>query len=74
MGGGLFGVLPAAATLLFGKKPKAAAPALGPRRDLAAEEARKRDVIGKRRGVATNLILGATGAESSAGGKTQLGA
>lgn len=64
--GGLLGI---------GPKPKEQAPVLAPRRDQAREQALQRDQVSKRRGVAANLILGASGAESStgSGGKTQLG-
>lgn len=64
-----------AASKLLAPKPKAApAPTLAPRRDQARESALERDRVSKRRGVAANMILGASGAESSAGGgKTALG-
>ncbi len=59
--------------LLFGKKPKAPAPALQPRTDSAAEMAQQRDVISKRVGAGANQLTGRLGAESRAGGKNQLG-
>lgn len=63
--------------LLFGKKkPKATAPQPTglPTRNAAAELARGRDALAKRRGTAANMILGARGAEASGvGAKTRLG-
>lgn len=67
---GAFGVL---SPLLFGKKPKVPDPVPQATRNEAAEEALKRDRVAKRRGAAANLLLGAAGAESSAGKKTSLG-
>ncbi len=63
--------------LLGSKKKTAAAPQQGsalPTRNAAAELARGRDALARRRGTAANMILGARGAEASGvGAKTQLG-
>ena len=61
-------------SLLGGKKQAAPASTPVPTRNDAAEAAEKRDLVSKRRGVAANMILGAGGAESSAGAKSALGA
>lgn len=61
---------------VFGKKPKAAAPAAlpVPTRNLAAEAAAKNDVVSRRRGVLANAVLGMGGSEASGvGTKTKLG-
>jgi hypothetical protein len=61
---------------VFGKKPKAAAPTPlpVPTRNLAAEAAAKNDVLGRRRGVLANAVLGMGGAEATGvGTKTKLG-
>lgn len=69
-----FGVGGAAAQLLMKPKtPKAPVATPVPTRNQAAEGAMARDRVSRRRGVAANLLLGAGGAESSAGGKTALG-
>lgn len=60
------------AGLLFGKKPKAPAPQIQPRRDTAAEAAANRDLLSKRRGAGATQLTGKLGAESSAG-KMKLG-
>jgi|688.fasta_scaffold01422_20 hypothetical protein len=66
---GLFGV----AGLLAGKKKKEApAPQIQQTRDTGAEDVFARDRLSRRRGAASNAILGAMGAESSTG-KRQLG-
>lgn len=54
-------------------KPKQVAAPVVPTRNAAAERAQTEDRVSRRRGVAANLILGAQGAESSAGNKTALG-
>lgn len=55
-------------------KPKVPKPTPQPTPNAAAEDALKRDQLARRRGPAANLLLGALGAESSAGKKTSLGA
>lgn len=60
------------AGMLLGKKPKAPAALMQPTIDQAARDAQSRDLLSKRRGAGANAILGAKGAESSAG-KTRLG-
>lgn len=67
--GGLFGsqIIKAVA----GKK-KQAKPLVQQSPDDAADLAKRRDMVSRRRGSATNAILGAMGAESSTG-KRQLG-
>lgn len=68
-----FGVSGVAGKLLSKKKAVAAPAAVPiPTRNAAAEAVAKGDMLARRRGVAANLILGASGAESSAG-KTALG-
>lgn len=63
--------------MIFGKKkPAAAAPAAAvlPTRNMAAEAARRRDVLSQRQGTVANMVNGARGAEASGtGGKRQLG-
>lgn len=55
-------------------KPKAPTATRLPTRNGAADALASSDRFNRRRGGAANAILGARGAESSAGGKTQLGA
>lgn len=69
---GLFGLLGSGAASLLGGKKKPPKPLLQPTVDQAARDAQSRDVLSKRRGAAANAILGAKGAESSAG-KMRLG-
>jgi hypothetical protein len=68
----VFGVAGLAASKLLSKPASAPVAQPVPTRNLAAEAAAKSDQVAKRRGIAANLILGAGGAESSAG-KTSLG-
>lgn len=68
-----FGVAGLVGSKLLSKPASAPVAAPMPTRNAAAEAAMKSDQVAKRRGVAANLILGAGGAESSAGGKTTLG-
>ena len=68
-----------AATAVAGKllAPKPKQQAVAPRpptRNAAADALASSDRIGKRRGAAANAVLGARGAESTAGGKVALGA
>lgn len=65
------GAVGTAATLL--SKPKQVQAPTVPTRNMAQEAAQREDRVSRRRGVAANLLLGAQGAESSAGGKTALG-
>jgi hypothetical protein len=65
------GLLAGRNALLAGKK-KAPAPQIQQTRDTGAEEVFARDRLSRRRGAASNAILGAMGAESSTG-KRQLG-
>lgn len=65
------GVAGTAATLL--SKPKQVQAPVIPTRNMAQERAQREDRVSRRRGVAANLLLGAQGAESSAGGKVALG-
>lgn len=68
---GVAGLVGAGASLILATKKPPAAPK-APTRNEAAEAAIERDRLSRRRGVGANLLLGATGAESSAG-KTTLG-
>ena len=54
------------------KKPKPVVPAMQPTVGPAASVAQSGDILSKRRGAGANAILGAKGAESSAG-KSRLG-
>lgn len=68
-----FGLVGGIASKLLAPKAQAApAPTPIPTRNAAQEAAMKSDQVARRRGVAANMLLGATGAESSAG-KTALG-
>ncbi len=60
------------AKFLLGKPKKAPAAQIQQTRDTGAEEVFARDRLSRRRGAASNAILGAMGAESSTG-KRQLG-
>lgn len=62
------------AAVSLSNKPKMPAPLKQQTRNDAAEAAGKRDVLSRRRGVAANMLLGSSGAESQAGGKSALGA
>lgn len=72
LSGLIFGGVGGAIASLF-SKPKAPTPQPVPTRDMATEEAMKRDTVARRRGAAANALLGASGAESGTGGKTALG-
>ena len=68
-----FGLLGGMTSKLLAKSSAAApAPTPIPTRNAAQEAAMQNDQVAKRRGVAANMLLGASGAESSAG-KTALG-
>jgi hypothetical protein len=68
-----FGLLGGVASKLLASKPAAQpAPTPMPTRNAAAEAAIKDDLLARRRGIAANMLLGATGSESGAG-KTALG-
>lgn len=55
-------------------KPKVPKQTPTPTRNEAAEQAQKRDLLSRRRTPAADMLMGAGGAESSAGSKTSLGA
>lgn len=55
-------------------KPKVPKATPTPTRNEAAEQAQRRDLLSRRRTPAADMLMGAGGAESSAGAKTSLGA
>ena len=59
--------------LFGGKKPAAPTPLALPSRNAAADALLADDRLTKRRGAATNAILGARGAEAGIGSKPNLG-